>query len=111
MRQRVRTWHGAAQLAAVAAVALLAPSASADDGFVLAQSTAHKLKVLAEGGAAWCGPRLSLRMALEAGSPDAGNAAAQIDMLNRLKTPIETDCAAASSADVAVFEQDKPQGT
>ena len=84
---------------------LLAASAWADDAHMLAESKIHKLQILADGGAAWCAPHLSLRMVLEEGSPDLGNPAAQLDMMNRLKTPIAADCKAATSADLTVVDQ------
>ena len=96
--------------AAVIAFFVTAP-AKAEDPFTLAQSAAHKLKVIADGGSKWCGAKLSLRMILEADSPDIGNANSQIEIMNRLKGPIEAACAAASSAELAVLEQDKPQGS
>jgi outer membrane protein OmpA-like peptidoglycan-associated protein len=104
------------QLSASFAMAMLGSlcatgAARADDGFVLAVSSAHKLKVLADGGAKWCGPHLKLRMVLDADSPDAGNAAAQVELMNRLKAPIGAECAAATDGEVAVFVQSKPQGS
>jgi outer membrane protein OmpA-like peptidoglycan-associated protein len=97
--------------AASLTLALAGAAQAADAPFVLAQSAAHKLKVFADGGAGWCAAHLKLRMVLDADSPDAGNPAAQIDMLNRLKTPIAADCAKASDADVAVLVVDKAAGT
>lgn len=94
----------------VAALALMAGPALADD-FVLAASKSHKLQVVAEGGAAWCGPTLRLRMVLESDSPDRGNPAAQTEMMSRLKTPIATDCKAATAAQVVVVESGQVTGT
>lgn len=85
------------------AVGIAATEAQADD-FVLAVSKAHKLQVIAEGARAWCGPNLRLRMVLEKDSPDLGDVAAQVDMMNRLKTPITTDCKLATAADLVVVE-------
>ena len=111
MKKLVRASGAAAPVAVLAAIVLCPPMARADDGFVLAQSSVHKLKVFADGGAGWCGLNLKLRMVLDADSPDAGNPQALVDVMNRLKTPIETDCAKANSADLAVFAQNKAQGT
>lgn len=94
----------------VAALALMAGPALADD-FVLAASKSHKLQVVAEGGAAWCGTTLRLRMVLESDSPDRGNPAAQTEMMSRLKTPIATDCKAANAAQVIVVENGQVVGT
>lgn len=85
-------------------------AARADD-YLLAQSSAHKLKVYADGGAKWCGPHLTLKVALDADSPDIGNPAAVNDLLNRLKSPIGTDCAAATDATAAVSAPGKPLGS
>ena len=93
MKKLVRASGAAAPVAVLAAIVLCPPMARADDGFVLAQSSVHKLKVFADGGAGWCGLNLKLRMVLDADSPDAGNPQALVDVMNRLKTPIETDCA------------------
>lgn len=91
------------------ALALAAMPAHAGDT-VLATSKSHKLQVLADGGATWCAPDLRLRMMVEADSPDAGNPAAQLEMMNRLKTPISSDCKAASAAELTVIEQGRPTG-
>lgn len=91
-------------------LALASMPAHASDT-VLATSKSHKLQVLADGGATWCAPNLRLRMVLEADSPDAGNPAAQLELMNRLKTPITSDCKAASAAELAVIEQGRPVGT
>jgi len=102
----------AASLAALAAAGALGFSAPAmADDYVLAASKTHKLQILADGGAAWCGQNLKLRMVLEADSPDAGNQASQLDMMNRLKTPITTDCKTASSADMTVADPGKPSAS
>jgi hypothetical protein len=92
------------------AVALLHPAAARADDFLLAQSAAHKLKVFAGGGAKWCGPHLTLRMVLDADSPDIANPAAQNDVLNRLKMPIGSEYAAAADATASVLAQGKPTG-
>jgi hypothetical protein len=77
---------------------------------VLATSKSHKLQVFADGGATWCAPTLRLRMVLEADSPDAGNPGAQLELMNRLKTPITSDCKAASAAELTVIEQGRSTG-
>jgi hypothetical protein len=86
----------------VLAAALAAAPASAEEPYVLATSKAHKLQVLADGGANWCRPALRLRIVLEEGSQDAGNTDAQLAMMNRLKTPLQADCKTASSAELTV---------
>ena len=83
---------------------------AAADTFELAASTNHKLHVFADGGAGWCVAHLSLRMELAADSPDFGNPATQLDVMNRLKQPIAAACAAATVADLTVVAQGKPQG-
>src|SRR5437868_11742157 len=90
---------------------LVAAIPAAAQDFVLAASAAHKMKVIADGGPRWCGASLKLRMLLDRDSPDIGNPAAQLDLLNRLKTPIANACAEATSADATVIESGKPQGT
>lgn len=101
--------YRAAVFASLAVVAGLSWPAAAED-YVLAVSKAHSLRILAEGGAdAWCSENVRLRMVLDAGSPDLGNEAAQIAMMNRLKTPISNDCKAATSADLTVVEPEKPE--
>lgn len=107
MMKRKTSQVAFAALVVAGAVGMSAP-AMADD-YVLAASKAHKLQVIADGGAAsWCGQTLKLRMILEADSPDVGNPAAQLEVMNRLKTPITTDCKAASSADLTVTDPGKP---
>jgi hypothetical protein len=86
-------------------LAALGTQASADDGYTLATSKTHKLSVVAQGGNAWCSQKLQLKMILDADSPDIKNPAAQIDIMNRLKTPISSDCKTAQSAELTVFEQ------
>ncbi|MBF0325553.1 MAG: DUF4852 domain-containing protein [Alphaproteobacteria bacterium] len=98
------------RIALVAALSVVAWPALADDA-VLATSKAHKLKVIAEGGANWCAPALRLRMELDADSPDIGSPAAQTEMMNRLKTPITNDCKLATSADMIVVEAGKAAGS
>lgn len=95
----------AASLAALAALGALgfAAPAQAED-YVLATSKTHKLQVLADGGAAWCGATVHLRMVLEKDSPDIGVPASQLDMMNRMKTPITTDCKTATAAEMTVIE-------
>ena len=88
---------------------LFSVAAHADD-YLLAQSAAHKLKVFADGGAKWCGPHLSLKVALDADSPDIGNPASVGDLLSRLKGPISSDCAAAVDATAAVSAPGKALG-
>lgn len=78
---------------------------------VLATSKTRKLQVLAEGGTDWCQPSVQLRMVLEPDSPDIGNPAAQIDVMNRMKTPITTDCKTAVAAKLIVIEKGKETGT
>ena len=87
------------------------PSPAAEDAHLLATSKAHKLQILADGGTAWCQPSLRLRMVLDADSPDAGNPANQIAVMNLLKTPIAADCKAAKTAELTVVEQGKASGT
>jgi len=89
----------------------LSPSPAHADDYVLANSKTHKLQVLADGGAAWCSPALRLRMVLDADSPDSGNAASQMEIMSRLKTPIATDCKTAESAIVSVIDRGKTTGT
>ena len=99
-------------LTALLGATLLVPSAAmADDGVILAQSPVHKLQVFADGGAGWCGAHLNLRMIVAPDSPDAGKPAAQVDMMNRLKQPLEAACAAATSADIAVVVGGRAQGS
>lgn len=93
-------------LAALGAVGVTASSAAADE-YVLAASKTHKLQIIAEGGTAWCTPNLRLRMALETDSPDVGAPASQIEIMNRLKTPITNDCKTAISADLTVIDPGK----
>lgn len=104
--RRIGRFASIASLAAAGALGLSAP-VSADE-YLLATSKTHKLQILADGGASWCGQNLKLRMVLEAGSPDTGNPASQIDMMNRLKSPITNDCKAAASADLTVVDSGKP---
>lgn len=98
------------RIALAGVLALVAMPAHADET-VLAASKSHKLQVIADGGASWCAATLRLRMVLEADSPDAGNPAAQLEMMNRMKTPITSDCKAASAAELTVVEQGKAAGT
>lgn len=95
---------------AVAGVVAVTAPAFAEET-VLAASKARKLQVLAEGGAAWCKPTVRLRMVLDSDSPDVRNPASQVEIMNRLKTPITTDCKTATAAELTVFEQGKPTGT
>lgn len=81
-----------------------AADAAQADEYVLATSKTHKLQVVAEGGSAWCAQTLRLRLVLEPDSPDIGNSSSQIDMMNRLKTPIGNDCKTALSAKLSVVE-------
>ena len=83
---------------------------AADDTFVFGRSATHKLQVVAEGAPNWCGPHLKLSMVLDAGSPDIGNPAGLVAVMNGLKHPIATDCAAATEADLTVVIGGKPQG-
>jgi outer membrane protein OmpA-like peptidoglycan-associated protein len=99
-----------AMLAAVVTMVFSSSCPRADDSVVLGQSAAHKLKIVADGGAKWCAAHVALRMVLDADSPDVGNANAQIDVMNRLKSSIESACAVANNADLVVFAQDKAQG-
>jgi len=89
-------------LAAAAILAVAAPMAFADDQYLMATSTIHKLRVTAEGGPAWCQPVVHLHLVLEPGSPDAGSTARQIAVMNLLKTPITRDCKAATTAELTV---------
>jgi hypothetical protein len=110
---RLRSTGRAASAAAglvLGALCLASSPAHADD-YVLAASKAHKLQVIADGGAAWCAPALRLRLVLDSDSPESGNVASQIDMLNRLKTPITTDCKQAASAVATVIDHGKAAGT
>ena len=92
------------------ALSLFSTPTHADD-YLLAQSAAHKLKVYVDGGTKWCGPHLSLKVALDLDSPDIGNPAAVNDLLNRLKTPIGTDCAEATDATAVVSAPGKALGS
>ncbi len=104
--------HRPFALIALLGATLLVPSAaSADDGVMLVQSPAQKLQVFADGGTSWCGAHLNLRMIVAPDSPDAGKPAAQVDMMNRLKQPLEAACAAATSADIAVVVGGRAQGS
>jgi hypothetical protein len=84
---------------------LIAPVAKADDGHTLANSKAHKLQVIAEGGTAWCQQTVRLRMVLDSESPDSGNTASQIAIMNVLKPAITADCKTATAAELAVMEK------
>ena len=105
MRARNRFLFGLA----LASFLPIAAPASADD-VVIAQSAAHKLKVVAS-SAKWCVPHLMLRMLLDQDSPDLNNQAAQAEILGRMKGPITTDCAAALDATVSVTAQGKSLGS
>lgn len=96
---------------AASALCLLVSAARADSAYTLAESKAHKLHVFADGGSAWCGEHLALRMVLDPDSPDAANTSALVDVMNRLKSPISTDCKAAVSADLALIDEGKTVGT
>lgn len=89
---------------------LLAVTPAFANDTVLATSKTHKLQVVAEGGPSWCAADLRLRMELEADSPDVGNPAAQLEMMNRLRTPITNDCKMATAAELTVVERGKPVG-
>lgn len=102
-RLRLTAW-------AVAGVVVATTPALADET-VLAASKARKLQVLADGGAGWCKPTVRLRMVLDPDSPDARNPGSQVEVMNRLKAPITTDCKAATAAELTVVEQGKPTGT
>ena len=80
----------------------LEPTARADDGFELANSAAQHLRVLADGGADWCGPGLQLRMVLDPDSPALRDPAQQDAMLNRLGALISRSCPQAVWAQIAV---------
>lgn len=98
-------------LTVAAALGLSATPTFADETFTLATSKAHMLHVLADGGAGWCKPNVHLRIVLEAGSPDAGKPEAQIAMMNRLKTAIESECKAATAAEITVTGPGAAPGT
>ena len=91
-------------LTTVAVFVASIPAAFADgqDWYVMATSKVHKLKITAEGGSAWCQQTIHLNMILDGGSPDAGNTADQIAVMNLLKTPITRDCQAAATAELSV---------
>lgn len=110
MTVSVKTRLGRVLWVAAGIVTTLATPALADET-VLAASKTRKLQVLAEGGSAWCKPMVRLRMVLEPDSPDLGNPAAQVEIMNRLKTPLTTDCKTVKGALLTVFEHDKPTGT
>jgi hypothetical protein len=105
-----RRGRSLAAWAATGALCLLVPAARADEAYTLAISKAHKLQILADGGTAWCGQHLSLRMVLDPESPDVGNPRALVGMMNRLKMPISTDCKIATSAALALVAQGNYHG-
>jgi hypothetical protein len=94
--------HGPAAAAAVATALGLTAVAAHANPFVLAQSSTHKLQVVAEAGAAWCAPDVRLKIILQPGSPDAGRPDAQVTVMNLLRTPIERDCKAARTVEIEV---------
>lgn len=90
---------------------LLASHARADEPFVLAESQAQHLRVIAESGQAWCGPHLSLRMVLQPDSPIVADRGKQIDMINRLRPTIQQSCPAAVWAEITVESGGKLQAS
>lgn len=105
-----RLGRSLAAWAAVSGFCLLVPTARADEAYTLAISKAHKLQILADGGATWCGQHLSLRMVVDPDSPDVGKPTTLVDMMNRLRMPISTDCKTATSADLTLIAQGKTLG-
>ena len=100
-------------IAAGGAPVLAQPATSAAEGagYVLANSTLQKLEVDAEGGEAWCGRAVRLRMMLAPDSPVSGDAAAQVVLMNRLNGPLASACAAAETAQLSVVRQGKQEGS
>lgn len=77
----------------------------------LAISTTQKARILAEGGAGWCRERLLLRMMLQPDSPASSSRSDLVALMNRLRTPITTDCKAATGADLTVVIGGEVAGT
>jgi hypothetical protein len=91
-------------------MALPLEPAKADD-YALARSVVLKYSVYADGGSGWCGPHVKLRMVFSLDSSDAANRDAQLDVMNRLKEPIETNCPTAGEAQLSLFVGDQARGT
>ncbi|HEU6437561.1 MAG TPA: DUF4852 domain-containing protein [Nitratidesulfovibrio sp.] len=85
-------------------------AAMAQEYWTLATSQKFMLEVLAVGGKAWCVPQLKLRAVLKSESPARGDAQLLVDVLNRLKAPLQNDCKIAVTAVVDVVADGKSVG-
>ena len=93
---------------AAALITAPVPATALESGHVVALSKARKLRVVADGGAQWCGPHLQLRMIVDADSPDLGNRAREARIMGLLKKPIAASCPQATDASLDLVEGTTP---
>jgi hypothetical protein len=76
----------------------------------IAHSASHKFVITANGGAAWCGAKLHLRMVIQPDSPDIGHEDALIAIMHRMKAVVAANCPRATSAEITVVSAGKALG-
>jgi TPR repeat protein len=76
----------------------------------IAHSAAHKFVITANGGAAWCGAKLHLRMVIQPDSPDIGHEDALVAIMHRMKAVVAANCPRATSAEITVVSAGKVLG-
>ncbi len=89
---------------AVGLIAVGGGAANAEDLHVVATSKAHHVVILADGGAAWCQPKVQLTMIVDVDSDVAGNSSGQQEILNKLQQPLLAQCKQATAFEARVLE-------
>jgi hypothetical protein len=89
-------------------LAMASPAIAQD--YLLANSREHMFSAYVEGGAAWCGKTMRIRLELQPRSPEAVDPAALAATMHWMKTPILNGCKVASGAEIRVLVGGRPSG-